>query len=245
LEKGLSELPILRTRFQAFHSGSEWYNQQVQPGEATFEEVFHDLWRITFTPAPTVRSIIQSELQRMDLFPGHYTSIHLRAFYATPHRPAEVLMKWSENAIRCASNLNPHIKSYFFTSDSDDARAFAMTYRHDLHVGTRTPNPNPPLHLDKASANGQNRPVSDFYDTFVDLYLLATGNCVTYNVGGFGKWALLISKNSSCFNVQDTFWQGIRNPCDWDDGIGEADALPPGTPTVDGHALFEPPIIST
>jgi hypothetical protein len=41
-------------------------------------------------------------------------------------------------------------------------------------------------------------PAAAYYDTFVDLYLLAGSRCMTYNIGGFGHWASLLSFNSSC-----------------------------------------------
>ena len=255
------DISVLRTRFQAGHSGSEWYNEQllIEEKEPSFEQVFHDVWRLSFTPATPIRTILQNEMERMDLVPGQYTSIHLRALYNTDKRPAELIMTWTENAIRCASHLQPNIKSYFFTSDSADARAFAMTYGgpRSLTVGTRTPNPDPPLHLDKASSSSRpddmkrqiQRPASDFYDTFVDLYLLASGSCVTYNVGGFGKWASLISQNSSCVLVQDQTSNGIlKTPCQWHQGMNTArsseEVVSDGmtTPSLDGHPLFPPPV---
>jgi hypothetical protein len=44
---------------------------------------------------------------------------------------------------------------------------------------------------------GEHEP-QDFYDTFVDLYILAESRCITYGAGGFGSWASLISRNSLC-----------------------------------------------
>jgi hypothetical protein len=63
----------------------------------------------------------------------------------------------------------------------------------------------PPLHIDRGKdflslqrADWMLRNASYFYDTFVDLYLLAGGACTTFNIGGYGRWASLIGSNSSC-----------------------------------------------
>jgi hypothetical protein len=42
-------------------------------------------------------------------------------------------------------------------------------------------------------------PAEAYYNVFVDLYLLAMARCVTYDRGGFGKLASLLSTNTSCF----------------------------------------------
>ena len=76
-----------------------------------------------------------------------------------------------------------------------------------------------PLHLDKADGV-ESRQASDFYDTFVDLYLMGMARCVTYNRGGFGQWASLLSHNSTCYHNQKTSQKGIGAPCNWTEGRG-------------------------
>jgi hypothetical protein len=51
----------------------------------------------------------------------------------------------------------------------------------------------------------QKRAPSEYYDTFVDLYLLAMAKCVTYGVGGYGRWASYMSFNSTCAIRHHTF----------------------------------------
>jgi hypothetical protein len=163
--------------------------------------------------------MITQEMQRMHLVPGHYVSAHVRALYAITDRPIALIHIWTTNALHCASGLRPG-NPIFFTSDSVQARSYSLEYGSRIHavVGTRTPNPNPPLHLDQET-DWENRSISDFYDTFVDLYLLALGGCVTYNKGGFGHWALLIGGDVGCFVKQLTYAKGIRKqPCEWKNG---------------------------
>ena len=64
---------------------SDYYNEELVPGEASFEDVFHDVWRIFFTPSRPVRDLIETEMKRMALVPGEYSAAHLRALYVYCH----------------------------------------------------------------------------------------------------------------------------------------------------------------
>lgn len=64
-----------------------------------------------------------------------------------------------------------------------------------------------PWHLDSLVG-----PVQNFYDTFVDIYLLAMAGCVTYNIGGFGHWAMLIGGQLHCGNRQHIIGRRARHP---------------------------------
>ena len=201
-------MSLIRSRYQSFNGGSDWYDTQLTPGEPDFQTIFHDVWRLFFTPNPNIAQRIDSELRRLHLVPGQYVAAHLRALYAIDQRPQEQIRSWTHNALNCASQLlrpGQSSHSIFFTSDSKDATVMAARYGQmkGAAVQTRVPQPNPPLHLD-FERNWANRPVSDFYDTFIDLYLIALGGCVTYNKGGFGHWGLLIGGDVSCFINQET-----------------------------------------
>lgn len=84
------------------------------------------------------------------------------------------------NALNCASNLRPG-KPIFLASDSKDAVEIGLKYGEfrNAKIVSHESNPNPPLHLDKAVNTANNgllqHPPSDYYDTFIDLYLLAFG----------------------------------------------------------------------
>jgi hypothetical protein len=73
------------------------------------------------------------------------------------------------------------------------------------------------LHIDRGidflqRSNGwKNVSVAAFYDTFVDLYLLAGSQCLSYGVGGYGLWGSLLSHNSSCSNSHK------KEKCGWTD----------------------------
>jgi hypothetical protein len=64
-----------------------------------------------------------------------------------------------------------------------------------------------PLHLDRGRVFLKRRThdvhkhaVEDFYDIFVDLYLLANAACVSIGTGRFGRLGMQLSYNMSCSN---------------------------------------------
>jgi hypothetical protein len=100
-------------------------------------------------------------------------------------------------------------------SDHPLATQMAVEYgeKQSAHVVARQHTAQP-LHLDKAD-NVTDRKPFEFYDTFIDLYLMGLSRCVTFNRGGFGQWASLISHNSTCRHNQKTSGHGIGSPCNW------------------------------
>ena len=138
-----------------------------------------------------------AQAESLDLMPGDYAAAHVRALYVEQERKPEQIKAWAENAVNCASMLRPGGPIYF-ASDSTLATQMAMMYgmAKGVHIVTArtTAGLAQPLHLDKAIAASPEH----FYDTFVDLYLLGMSRCLAYNIGGYGKWGLLLGFNSSC-----------------------------------------------
>jgi hypothetical protein len=195
-----------------------WYDGQLLEGEPGFQQIFHEVWKTAFTPSGPVRKVIESEMEKMGLTPGAYTAAHLRVLYGMKDRKEWIKETWAQNAMNCASELRP-AKAIFFTSDSANATYHAKVHaaRHNATIATRVPNPNPPLHLDRVDSWNQ-RPLSDFYDAFVDLYILAQADCVTYNKGGYGILGLYMNRNASCGLRQDAMNRPIiHKPCSWVD----------------------------
>ena len=214
----IGNISLIRTRYQSYNGGADWYNKQLFQGEPAFDDVFHKVWKILFRPSIPVATAIETQLQEMNLIPGAYVSAHLRALYNKNDRDIGIIREWTENALNCASQLRPG-RPIFFASDSANASMIASVYA-EMKGGiivTHTPNPNPPLHLDRC-ADWQTRQPYEFYDTFVDLYLLALGGCVTYNKGGYGHWSLLIGGNVSCSINQKTGVTRGYTVCDWEEG---------------------------
>ena len=72
------------------------------------------------------------------------------------------------------------------------------------------------LHLDRGSnflsakdPDWMDHPPSSYYDSFVDLYMLAMGRCVTFHIGGFGRWAAILTGGHCGLNHGKT-------KCEWD-----------------------------
>ena len=214
-----------RAKFQSFDGGRGWFDGYLKEGETAFDDLFHDVWRVFFTPSPPVAIRIKEFMDRHGLVPGHYASAHIRALYALEFRAAGQTRAWVRNGVNCASRLRPG-KPIFVASDSKYASEYAIEYgmKKNGKVVTHENNPDPPLHLDKGEevmdltnniARRTQLPASAFYDTFIDLYLLAMGECVFISKGGFGHWALLIGGNLTCTIKQKRGKKGIQNPCNW------------------------------
>lgn len=213
-EGGMS---LIRTRYQTTTPGNIYNNlifgndngqsnttiiirqqeqQQFLQQQPNFDTVFSYVWKIMFTPSLPISQRIQSKLDRMELRPNHYVASHFRALYAKDKRSDELLRKFTTNALACATQIRPNVP-IFFTSDSSFATKYAIQYdtmqQHNITVVSSIPDPNPPWHLDSFLG-----PINNFYDTFIDLYLIALAGCVTYSKGGYGHWGLLIGGNVHC-----------------------------------------------
>jgi hypothetical protein len=191
--------------------------QQVEmQNQPSFDQVFHSVWRIFFTPSPPVAARIRSKLHRLGLTPNHYVAAHLRALYGVDDRDDAHIQVFTENALACATQLRPGVP-IFFASDSSVASEHALMIGKEKKIPNQgedhrpeyddklvkaalekgvvisIPDPNPPWHLDTMIG-----PVEKFYDTFVDLYLMSLAGCVTHGIGGYGHWALLIGGDINC-----------------------------------------------
>ena len=201
LEAAAANDRAVKCRYQAPDHGAAFYDQHQGMGEPTMAQITRTVWNIFFTPTPPVARRIEQFLVQQHLVPGHYLATHIRALYAVKTQDPYVVQYWANNAINCTSHLAQGSEnSIFVASDASFATKIAQRYGslfgwnvvyHSANVGQE------PLHLDKA-INWQNRPPSDFYDAFVDLYLLGLARCVTYGVGGYGRFAAWLTGNLQC-----------------------------------------------
>jgi hypothetical protein len=189
--------------------GATQYDEIFGPN--AFAEVYHDLFRVFFQPAPALQGLMQRTLQATTsintstfLIPGDYSVAHYRAEYGRevarhPKLTEPSFLKHvALNALRCASELQASTrKPIYFASDSpialETVRQLAVKLNYPILTFDRTE--KVPLKLDDCTNTSQ---PSDYYSTFVDLYLAGNGKCVTYGRGGFGRFASLLSFNVSC-----------------------------------------------
>ena len=174
--------------------------------EANVGRVFREVWQLLFTPSAAVATRIDQQLAELQLVPGQYTAVHVRSRYKNDFSDDRAMI---ENSIHCAARLQPGAP-IFFASDSSKAAAYALefgytTKQHNItRIVARSTN-SEPLHLDKGAEfygmpadTTKNYTAADFYDTFVDLYLLAHSRCTAYGFGNYGSWSNLMSHDRKC-----------------------------------------------
>ena len=248
----------VRVKHQTHDHGLTYYDAHRQfrtndtnsdsDGEPTFDQVYHDLWRVLFTPAPAIADRIQQEMKTLKLIPGRYVSTHIRAFYGVPSREDSIVQWWAENAVRCATSKLPIYYNsdsktgmpILFVSDASLATELASAYarKRGIEVLHRQ-HSRLPLHLEKANFTGD---VTDFFDTFVDIYMIGMSRCTAYNMGNYAKWGSRIGYNASCvFHMKaimercDLTKQGRREEFGLDKNAVISTEL-------DSNALFLPPM---
>jgi hypothetical protein len=206
---GMSKDQIIHTSWNMGKSlGADWYNEQLDLMEPTFEQVYHPLWAAVFQPSPPVQVIIDETLDKLNLMPSLYHALHIRSQYLTNETETPGLVKNATNCALFSYNDSTFMPLYIAT-DSTMATQHAMQYAISLNrsrVVARS-STKEPLHLDRGRdgflAKIPNEPdlldnPASYYETFVDLYLLSQAQCITFGRGRFGRWANLISANSSC-----------------------------------------------
>ena len=203
-------MTFVRARMQTYDGGQFLYENIT---DSTYDEVYHDLFRLLFDPSPAIASILRQEMTEAGLVPGEYAVAHYRAFYARAARNPETIANYAINAANCASKLRPGGPIYF-ASDSLHALATVRNYSKEHNYKIATIENQEPLHLDKAGNWSEHHP-SDFYSIFVDLYLMGMGRCLTFGQGGFGRFGLLLGYNASCSNRHT--WSTHLLACNWTD----------------------------
>ena len=210
---------IITFQYQSWHYGELWYTEHASKEEAPVAQVFRDIWHIVFTPSPPVAERIHAAFQQMNLLPGEYTTIHIRALYGL-QGPRSDVRQIAENAMNCGSQLRPG-GPFFVASDSSDALRVALDYGKAKRSQVVTANhaSKQPFHLDLYTGNATTP--ADFYDGFVDLYLMASTRCVAVGPGGFARWGNVLGYNRTCV----IHHSGRKSQtCEWKDGtaLGEA-----------------------
>ncbi len=236
-----SGLSLLRVRYQT-GSPDESYNNLVFDENSTeigsrdnqdefgYDPIFSRLWRVMFTPSPPIQKLLHSKLSSLGLVPNEYVGSHLRALYRVEDRPVNIINMFTENALACATQIYPGVP-IFFASDAAQALEYAQSfnekevldYYNDQTIklkvltaadGKKTNDDgkgnstlNHPWHLDSYIG-----PVENFYDTFVDIYMLAMAGCVTYGTGGYGHWGMLIGGHTQCHLLQFKNLNRLTNP---------------------------------
>jgi hypothetical protein len=199
-----SDVSIIRIRSMVY-AHTFYDEQRSTEDEPRLWDIYHEFWNALFLPSPPIQERIDAALRDLDLYEDSviaavrpYVSVHLRSQYADNMTDS----KEEENAIRCASHLQKELASsalffdeanvtiadipIYVASDTAIVTQRAVDYgrAHNLVVLGRPQTAEDPWHLDRKEGMP-----AQFYDTFVDLYLLALGECYTWGRGGYGSWA--------------------------------------------------------
>jgi hypothetical protein len=218
-------IQVVQVKFQSHDHGSLYYDSIRESNEERdFKHIFHSLWRVLFTPSSALAQKIQETMDQIGLIPDQYSSAHLRALYGVETRDNVLVAKWAQNAVQCSLRLQKEttLQPVYFASDSDvaiqQAGNHASIYGYTVLTRTTQVMGRHPLHLDKTK-DWNERPASDFYDAFVDLYIMSLGKCVAYGMGGYGKFASYMSDHVSCSMVHMTATAVERCPLPTNAGV--------------------------
>lgn len=170
------------------------YDVHLQGEEVPAVVVFKDAWNVVFSPSPAVQALIDENMGRMGLIPGEFAAAHVRSLYGgSPSN--ETIYGWVRNALDCVSNLRPG-GPFLFAADSSKAVEIALVYGASKNVSVQVPLHQKPLSHTGFRLNATSP--SDFYDGFVDMYLMAKARCVAYGAGGFAQWGFMLGYNRTC-----------------------------------------------
>lgn len=200
-----AEDAVVYLQQQSTDHGATLFQESQQ---SKFYDIYRPAFEVFFKISPPVQALINENMKQLGLQPGKYIAVHTRQKY--------IRHKYTDgvgNSIRCAYSRRPGIPIYF-ASDSPNATTVALQYGRHVNVVARPPH-RQPLHLDRGSeylAKDYNRWTThepeEYYDIFVDLFLLGQAQCVVYGVGGYGQLA-------SAFSADDCSFRHTKTKCTW------------------------------
>ena len=203
--------PILQGQIHKGDGAEAAYEDEFDEETNAYGSFFHDMFRILFKPAPEIAQLVQDQFNGYGLVPGQYSVAHYRANYPPRDNGPEKIRLRTQNALNCASRLFPGYPIYFASDNMsavNDSQTYAKATNRSIFCNS---NPGDPIHLD--FADPKKHPVSDFYNIFVDLYVMGSGRCISYGQGGFGSFAQLLSYNASC--VSQHYNGHKMKDCEW------------------------------
>ncbi len=221
-----STSPIFTTHIQS-GAASLYDNlifQLYNDSSYTYNRVYRHLFSSFFNLVAPLQSIVDQNMETLNLTTGMYSAVHVRARHPDsglyPTRNTRIdkeggfiipegegdyknkIINTLQTALHCAFSLtaNSDTKKLYFVSDSLNVTNFVLNkgllpLPSEAIVGIKIF--QEPLHLDEPQY--KKRKPSDFYMTFVDLWLLRQAKCILYGTGGFGRFASFSSvKESEC-----------------------------------------------
>ena len=200
---------VVSMRFQAYKQAEKFFDRyKVNSHDANMTETLAPLWKLFFRPAPPVQQKIDSFYQRYNLTVSNYVATHLRTLYADDKTAEETnLVEIVRNALACTSQFTDFSESTPIFVASDSREASEMAKKLSPHQVAADEYSGPRMHLDRGvrflerprAEITNEHPIEAYYSTFVDFYLLMGARCIAFDHGGYGRLALLLSSNSTCY----------------------------------------------
>lgn len=127
---------------------------------------------------------VSQEAWKMDMTENNDITGKMKSFF---------LQKFS-NAIACVEQQVPGLPIYL-ASDSKFRNYMQNVSTLPIRVPSSSETKGDPLHVD--SDDNQGRDPSDFYQVFMDVYVMSQARCLSHS-GGFGVFALRWNNNLTC-----------------------------------------------
>lgn len=179
----------------------------------TQREMLEDVWRLLFQPSPGVQRAIFDQMRDLSIAGEKFNAVQVRAkdprlipsdtiegslweldmlenYNITPKLHAYFEHRYN-NAIACLQDISNETElPIYLASDSKFGKSY---YDHSsLPIRISNVGKGDPLHID--SDRYQGRDPLDFYQAFVDVYIMQKASCYSHS-GGFGLLPLRLNNN--------------------------------------------------
>jgi len=142
--KSLNHELLIKVQLKSAPEFEDRYNalrKNFMTIEATFDEVFHDVWKVFFVPSLRIRKEIENAFSANKMLSGEYVSVDLSAdsrftmatsSLSSPAQPEKVeehdLIEKAKRVVECASRLRPKGPFLVVTDDLNITRALQSHY---------------------------------------------------------------------------------------------------------------------
>jgi len=178
----------------------------------TQREMLEDVWRLLFQPSPGVQREIFDQMRDLGILHEKFNAVQVRAkdprlipsdtiqestkldmlenYNITPKLHLYFEHRYN-NAIACLQEISNETElPIYLASDSKFGKSY---YEHSTPtIRVPTFNKGDPLHID--SDHYQGRDPQDFYQAFVDVYIMQKASCYSHS-SGFGLLPLRLNNN--------------------------------------------------
>jgi len=238
MRKKYTDMLVLEGMVQDYYGGSSFYykmeceldenktyNETLAEengdsmGWMETERIFRHLFYTIFEPSPPVKKLIQEKMALENLVPGKFAAAQYRAFYGIENqknrlRGADAERK-TRNALKCASKAQSGVP-IVFASDSRLAvlEAQKMDNEGDNRKIIVFDTEKEAVHLDKRY-QWTSKNLADLYPAFVEVLIMAEAKCISIGLGGYGRFANMLSTDPTCAVRHEVKLKKQPPPCRW------------------------------